>query len=105
MPDSCKKHTGNLIRLQHAKMTSGTCFQPRFRRKSRQNGEIFCSYSKEGRGTVAEYARHVRRRLQDRAFSRQRQRGGGKCFLHVPSLSTPAQNPKAGKFHGARESS
>src|SRR5580698_2499595 len=54
MPDSCKKHTGNPIRLQHAKMTAATCFQRRFIRKSRQNGEMFCSYSREGRGMVAE---------------------------------------------------
>jgi len=35
-------------------MTAATCFQRRFIRKSRQNGEMFCSYSREGRGMVAE---------------------------------------------------
>src|SRR5580692_6860231 len=67
------------------------------KQRSRQNRAIFCSYSKEGRDIVAEYARHVRRRPQNRALARQRRRGPVLRHARFPRRRRPVPAIPSGR--------
>jgi hypothetical protein len=53
MPDSCKKHTGNSIRLQHAKMTPATCFQLSPQKKKADKSVRFFAVTRKKEGVYS----------------------------------------------------